>query len=323
MRGASPAGTGHPYTSLMARLAALPKDAAAGGAEGRDAHRAAAAHRRRMATTYFGYGLFASLVFGCAATLPLLFAHPGAPRNQGALTVTGTKLASVPLWPAHGAVAPDAEISSFELPIRRSDRANAAFPLQITGARPADITSVVLHDLPEQAWLSKGQRQDEHTWVLRPTDLGSLRLSMGEGTPDAFDLTIEVAAAGGNPAGLSVARVRLLDAPAQVEPLSVGAPDRSVQMLDATPTPRRAAPAHIWPAETAPQEKAPQKPLIVQAPRRVQVTEEVRPAPRVTRPEGMSSLGMITREPNSDDRQLWWRMPSPAWAGLADLPNGN
>jgi len=152
MRGASPAGTGHPYTSLMARLAALPKDAAAGGAEGRDAHRAAAAHRRRMATTYFSYGLFASLVFGCAATLPLLFAHPGAPRNQGALAVTGTKLASVPLWPAHGAVAPDAEISSFELPIRRSDRANAAFPLQITGARPADITSVVLHDLPEQAW---------------------------------------------------------------------------------------------------------------------------------------------------------------------------
>jgi hypothetical protein len=102
------------------------------------------------------------------------------------------------------------------LPIRRSDRANAAFPLQITGARPTDITSVVLHDLPEQAWLSKGRRQDEHTWVLRPTDLGSLRLSMGEGTPDAFDLTIEVAAAGGNPAGLSVARVRLLDAPAQV-----------------------------------------------------------------------------------------------------------
>jgi hypothetical protein len=124
-----------------------------------------------MATTYFSYGLFASLVFGCAATLPLLFAHPGAPRNQGALAVTGTKLASVPLWPAHGAVAPDAEISSFELPIRRSDRANAAFPLQITGARPTDITSVVLHDLPEQAWLSKGRRQDEHTWVLRPTTL--------------------------------------------------------------------------------------------------------------------------------------------------------
>jgi hypothetical protein len=319
MRGASPAGKSRPYTSLMARLAALPKDAAAGHAAGQGA----AARRRRTMTTYFGYGLFASVVVGCTALLPLLFAHPGAPRNHGVLaTVGNTKVASVPLWPAHGTIAPEAEITSFELPIRRSERANAAFPLQITGAGTSHIGSVVLHDVPEQAWLSKGQRQDEHTWVMRPADLNGLRLSMGEGTPDAFDLTIEVAAASGDPAGRSVARVRLLDVPQKVE-TPVAAAEDPVPMLDALPVLRHAPVlAKTRPVETAPQQKSVQKPLMVQAPRRVQVTEEVRPAGHVTRPEGMSALGMSMRETNPDERQLWWKMPSP-WAGLADLPNSN
>jgi hypothetical protein len=324
MRGASPAGTRHPYTSLMARLAALPKNGDGVDAPGSDAKQAATAFRRRLMTTYFGYGLFASIVFGCTAMLPLLFAHPGAPRNQGVLAVaSNTNVASVPLWPAHGGIAPEAEINSFELPIRRSERASAAFPLQITGTRPADIKSVVLHDLPEQAWLSKGERQDEHTWVVRASDLSGLRLSMGEGTPDAFDLTIEVATASGDPAGLSVARVRLLDAPAQLE-TPVATTDEPVPMLDALPVLRHAPVlAKERPAETAPQQKTTQKPLMVQAPRRVQVTEEVRPAPHVTRPEGMSALGMSARETSPDERQLWWKMPSSPWAGVADLPNSN
>jgi hypothetical protein len=322
MRGASPAGKNRPYSSLMARLAALPGNAGAGG-EGKGAGRGPATYRQRMITTYFGYGVFASVVVGCTALLPLLFAHPGAPRNHGVLAAVGnSKFASVPLWPAHGTIAPEAEITSFELPIRRSERASAAFPLQITGARTSDIGSVVLHDVPEQAWLSKGQRQDEHTWVMQAADLNGLRLSMGEGTPDAFDLTIEVAASSGDPAGRSVARVRLLDVPKKLE-TSVAAAEEPVPMLDALPVLRHAPVlAKPRPAEIAPQQKSVQKPLMVQAPRRVQVTEEIRPAGHVTRPEGMSALGMSMRETNPEERQLWWKMPSP-WAGLAELPNSN
>ena len=51
--------------------------------------------------------------------------------------------------------------------------------------------------------------------------------------------------------------------------------------------------------------------------------EELRVVPRTTRPEGMSALGMATREPGQDDRQMWWGVPSSSWAGFADLPGGN
>ena len=50
----------------------------------------------------------------------------------------------------HGTVAPEAEISSFELPIRRNERTSAAFPVEITGGGAArDGMTVVLRDMPE------------------------------------------------------------------------------------------------------------------------------------------------------------------------------
>ena len=42
-------------------------------------------------------------------------------------------------------------------------------------------------------------------------------------------------------------------------------------------------------------------------------------APRVTRPEGMSTLGALPREPIQDARQLWWKMPAPSWAPFSEL----
>jgi len=325
MRGdASPAKAYHPYKSLMARLTAL--------AQGRDVAAEARRERRRLATKYFSIGFVASLGLGCLAMLPTVLAHPGVrtARSQDVMVAVASKVepASVPLWPAHGAVAPEAEISSFELPIRRSEGINAAFPVEITGAGAArESMTVVLRDMPESTWLSKGQRQDATTWLLRPADLNNLRMSVYEGTPDAFDVTIEVTTASGDSAARSIARVRLLDTPAQPEP-SVATADTEwmhapQQTVDATVAPRSGdASAKLRPRDTAPQQKAAQKPLLVQAPRPVRV-EELRVVPRTTRPEGMSALGMATREPGQDDRQMWWGVPSSSWAGFADLPGGN
>ena len=329
MRGdASPAAAYRPEMSLTARLAAL--------AEGREvityASQLAAAkrERRRLSTQYFTCGFVASLALGCVAIVPVVLAHPGvrAARGQGIAAATNVDRASVSLWPAHGTFAPEAEISSFELPIRRSERSSAAFPVEITGAGAArESMTVVLRDLPESTYLSKGQRQNANTWVLRPADLGNLRMSFYAGTPEAFDVTIEVTSANGDPAARSIARVRLLDAPARPDPVVAAVDTPSVrtpvQTADAAIAPRREElPAKPRPLETARQQKAAQKPQLVQAPRQVRI-EELRVIPRTTRPEGMSTLGMATREIDADDRQLWWRIPSSSWAGFSDLPGGN
>lgn len=328
MRGeASPAGSISPYNGLVARLAAVPEHAPASSVDGVGAQELAAADRRRIFTTYFGCGVVASVVLGCAMLLPLLYAHPGTRRSQAAVEATS---ASLPLWQASSAALLDVEVNSFDLPIRRSERASAPFSLEITGAEQADAMRVVLRDVPEAASLSNGRRQDEHTWLLRPADLDNLRLSMREDTPDAFNVTIEVAAATGNAAARSIARVRLLDAPAEPEsPAAV--PDRlSLRTIgeaaDARLAPQSTqSPAKARPAEAAPQQKSPPKPQIVQVPKpQLQVAEEVRPTSRpTTRLEGMSALGMASREPDQDVRQLWWRMPAPSWAGFTDLPGGN
>jgi hypothetical protein len=329
MRGeASPTGNISAYNGLMARLAAVPEHAL--GGTGGEAHELAAAYRRRIVTTYFGCGVVASVVLGCAMLLPLLYAHPGTRRGQAAVEATGANLASLPLWRTSRA-AFDGEVDSFDLPIRRSERASAPFSLEITGAEQADAMRVVLRDVPEAASLSNGQRQDEHTWLLRPADLDNLRLSMREDTPDAFNVTIEVAAATGDAAARSIARVRLLDGPAQPEPLAA-APDRlslrtTGEAADAKLVPQSTQSlARPRPAEAAPQQKSAPKPSIVQVPKpQLQVAEEVRLAPPrpATRPEGMSGLGMASREPDQDVRQLWWRLPAPSWAGFTDLPGGN
>ena len=331
MRGeASPAGNISLYNGLMARLAVVPEHAPASAVTGVEAQELAAAYRRRIITTYFGCGVVASVVLGCAMLLPLLYAHPGTRRSQAVVEATGANVASLPLWQASSAALLDVEVNSFDLPIRRSERANAPFSLEITGAEPADAMRVVLRDVPEAASLSSGERQDEHTWLLRPADLDNLRLSMREGAPDAFNVTIEVAAATGDAAARSIARVRLLDAPARPEP-PAAVPERpslrtTGEAADARLAPQSTqVPARARPAEAAPQQKSAPKPLIVQVPKpQLQVAEEVRPTPRpATRPEGMSALGMASREPEIDVRQLWWRLPAPSWAGFTDLPGGN
>ena len=69
---------------------------------------------------------------------------------------------------------------------------------------------VVLRDVPAAARLSRGERRDESTWKVRAADLEDLHLTLNDGTPDAFDVRIDVLAPAGMAAASSVARVRLV-----------------------------------------------------------------------------------------------------------------
>jgi hypothetical protein len=185
--------------------------------------------------------------------------------------------------------------------LHRSDDGTAFFPLAVTGADSADGARVVLHDMPEAVQLSRGERQDEHTWVLRLADLQGLRMTLGDGTPVAFDVLVEVATAAGASLARTVAQVRLADrrqaaieellsAAAAVPPVGAGTPFRTeVQVAHRTREPARAA------------------------------------LPRPPLPEGLSSLGGPIGAPTPPElsRKLWWRMPArAAWSPFANGASG-
>ncbi len=114
-----------------------------------------------------------------------------------------------------------------EMTIRRSHGGTALFPLRVTGAGGTDSVRVMLRDLPETVWLSNGVRQDEHTWGLRLADLEDLHVTLGDVTPDTFDVTVEVASVAGTQVAKTVAHVRLSDrrgvAAAPAQPRSTAA----------------------------------------------------------------------------------------------------
>jgi hypothetical protein len=313
----------------MARLSALQEGIGPGpdpDAKGSEAEKLAAAYRRRVVKTYFGCGVVTSLVVGFAALLPLVYAHPGT-REQG----------------RHDNLRPDAALASVEpgarnlastgprvldLPISRSERANAPFPLSITGSGLLEPVRVVVGDMPEAAWLSRGERQDEHTWLLQPSDLDNLRLDVRAGAPDAFDVTIEVASAAGRTVH-SVARVRLLDGPPSLQKAeSTGerpAAALAGRLADTKPNAQR-------PLDTRPQvsvtqratdatsQKAPPKSDTLASAKSPVVAADAAnaglllPGSRANRPDGMSALGAVARDADQEGRQLWWKMPLPSWA---------
>ena len=101
---------------------------------------------------------------------------------------------------------------AFDVVIERSTRANAPFGLRLVGSRDTGM-EVVLRDVPAAARLSRGERRDESTWKVRAADLEDLHLTLNDGTPDAFDVRIDVLAPAGVAAASSVARVRLVGLP--------------------------------------------------------------------------------------------------------------
>ena len=130
-----------------------------------------------------------------------------------------------------------------DLPIRKSDEP-AAFPLLVTGLDEAGELRIVLQNLPEAVWFSRGERRDEHTWELARADLDDLSVTLRPGTPPAFMVGIDVIDADAAILTQTSAAVRLIGPPASAEvanpPLSVTAQavrrDHWVAPPEAAPT---------------------------------------------------------------------------------------
>jgi hypothetical protein len=174
----------------------------------------------------------------------------------------------------------------------------------------------MLRDMPEAASLSSGERRDEHTWALRLADLDDLHLSLREDTPDTFDVIIEVASAAGAQIAATVAHVRLLDAP------QAAAPPRTAEASFNNKPPAEAR--AVEPAKAAAPRGAVARPKPALEAGAAAPLQERGLEPRAPRLEGASALGGPVGDaaaaPAADGRQMWWKMPSPAWTPFADGP---
>lgn len=301
---------------LMERLEAL---AMAQTAEGASLHQRTVESQQRVLRVFFGLGIAASGFIGCLLLLVLVLTQPG---NLPATRGRAEALANPQFVTSVSAPNPALSSAVLDLPVWRDARANAPFSLHIAGVAVQEAAqsgfSVRLLHVPETAWLSKGERQDEHTWALRASDLEGLRLTLRDGTPDVFDVAIEVVSAAGAMATQSVARVRVLDEPARI---AVAKPDNGQWPAariapQAVGAPLRVAPARteVGPAQKTASRAVAARPVGAEAPAPLQAGAAVRP-------DGLSALGGPVRA--SDSRQLWWQVPMPAWAPFTAAPGGN
>jgi hypothetical protein len=159
----------------------------------------------------FGIGAMMSSVLGGVTLLGLRALNAAEARMHAAGSVApGTVDGVVPPAVSGWEAAPEI----VEVAIERSERARTALSLRLQGAEDADL-KVVVRGVPAEARLSKGERRDAATWVVKRADLDGLRLTLGEAGPDAFDIDIDVLAPSGVAAQAGVVRVRVVDTPAQ------------------------------------------------------------------------------------------------------------
>lgn len=294
---------------LMQRLADLERDDGAAAAARPSRPRPPPSARLKP----FAVGLLASLVLGVAAFGLIVATGLTVEVGQAAPAAVAANA-----WPQR---APPVAL---DLPILKSDQP-AAFPLLVTGLDGAGEARIVLQDLPEAVWFSRGQRRDEHTWDLARADLDDLSVTLRPGTPPAFLVGIDVIDANAAILTQTSAAVRL------VEP-SAATADVASPLLSMAANPQRrehwVAPSDMaaltWSTPTVTRESAGRE-----ARPRVAARIADRPLPAVSdtdreglsampaasqRPPGMSGLGALSREPTSEGRWLWWRLPVPGLA---------
>jgi hypothetical protein len=264
------------------------------------------AAQRRVLRGFFWLGFSASGVAGGLALLVLALVQPAITRSlQERTEVAGAS-----------GLKPELSSAVLDLPVWRHERANAPFFLRIAGVAAQSGLSVRLRHMPETAWLSRGEREDEHTWALLPSDLEGLRLTLGEGTPDMFDIGVEVVSAAGVTATQTIAHVRVLEEPARMAAAVGGVPKPTTPM---TPAPASMAlRATAAPVHPLPNTKRSAPRSLAARPEAVAVPAAPHPA---ARPEGLSALGGPARA--SDDRQVWWQVPMPTWSSLTGAASGN
>jgi hypothetical protein len=204
---ASPARRQSRPSSLMVRLAGV----ASGDLPGARRERGAGPRRAARApgmSACFGLGALASVAIGGVTFLGLQALAASESRLRAE---TGAE----PAAPGKGtAVASWRQPQVFDIAIARSESAHARLGLHVAGGDGGafgDI-EIVLRGVPATAMLTRGERRDAVTWVLRGADLDDLHLSLGDASPEAFDVRIDVVAPPGVPTIGSIARIRVVDA---------------------------------------------------------------------------------------------------------------
>ena len=308
--------------------------ALAGGAETSDSNSDRIAYRSSMGA-YFGLGLVGGGLAGAAVLLGMQVLAPGqasplrmhVPAAIAALAHWVPEVATSRVGRTAPAVREPQPVDAFDVVIERRTRANAPFGLRLVGSQDAGM-EVVLRDVPAAARLSRGERRDESTWQVRAADLEDLHLTLNDGTPDAFDVRIDVLVPVGVAAASSVARVRLVGlpsiertvtAPVEVAPVAAAlvepeAPAVTTTMVSA----HSPSNAHATPAVRIDTPARRERVARVAPPAATTVIEiDRRPAQPAAQeearhwPEGASGLGAIARE---SDRQVWWKLPAPTWS---------
>jgi hypothetical protein len=264
----------------------------------------------RIVSASFGLGLVCGAALGCA-TLLVLLAYP---EHRQALAVPdpgSLQPSAQSASPARTAEVP--HVPSFEMTVRRDETGKAPLPLRVLGVDSSDNVRVALHNLPATARLSRGVRQDERTWILRIADLEGLQIMLGEGTPEAFDMTIEVATAAGAHVAEALARVQLSD---RQEIAAASAPPPTTDSSIEPPSPTsRASPPDVG---------VPFRTQVEAAPPTAAQTQTASSRPPL--PAGLSTLGGPTGEPTAappESRTVWWTLPARLWSPFADKASGN
>lgn len=308
--------------------------ALAGSAETSDSNSERIAYRSGIGA-FFGMGLVGGGVAGAAVLLGMQVLALGqasplriqVPAAIAALAHWVPDVATSRVGKAAPVVREPESADAFDVVIERRSRANAPFGLRLVGTQDAGM-EVVLRDVPAAARLSRGERRGESTWQVRAADLEHLHVTLNDGTPDAFDVRIDVLAPAGVAVASSVARVRLVGvpsiertvtAPIEVAPVAAAlvepeAPAVTTTMVSthspsnahATPAVRIDTPAR---RERVARASPPAATTVVEIDRRPAqpaAQEEARHWP-----EGASGLGAVARE---SDRQVWWKLPAPTWS---------
>jgi hypothetical protein len=327
----------------------------------------------------FGIGLLAGGLIGAGAILAMPYVSPqkGAERAVAASVTASSASAPVravaaPLPPAREsaptrtaaapstsreapkrapAVEPPGPPPPLTMNLTSGVRGTSPFPLQVSNIPDADTARVILRDMPKAAQLTSGERRDDHTWSLRIAELNGLQVTLGEGTPEIFDIIIEVASASGTQIIKTGARVRLKTDGGSVAPRRVPATiedllreSRAIMPPPAQPpvdtpfhttvteAPAKAAPAEpaAAVAEGAPTAPAPSAPVLsAPAPAVAEATLAAQPTPsplpaaeseRKPLPEGRSALGgpvaqaeaATEGETQAETRRVWWKLPTPS-----------
>lgn len=283
---------------------------------------------------FFGMGLLGGGMAGAAVLLGIQVLAPGqasplriqVPAAIAALADWAPDVATSRVGRAAPMVREPQPADAFDVVVQRSTRANAPFGLRLVGSQDAGM-EVVLRDVPAAARLSRGERRDESTWKVRAADLEDLHLTLNDGTPDAFDVRIDVLAPAGVAAASSVARVRLVGlpsiertvtAPVEVVPVAALVEPEAPAVTTTMVSAHSPSNAHVTPAVRIDVPAKRERVARVSPPAATTVVEiDRRPAQPAAQeearhwPEGASGLGAIARE---SDRQVWWKLPAPTWS---------